>query len=233
RGIIRILHVKSFIDDPTRIFRAARYCARFGWKPEPATEKLIHECSCKNIPALLSRERIKNELLRILQEKEPENVFRFLKNWKMLKFIHPDFKYNKLVSFELLPMERLGIIACRMRNNGLNFLKNLELERKDFFYLKNIYEIHFNKTSPRKKLSFRALKLLKILNPGVSGSALKPLFINGFDLMRLGIHNTKNYSGILNKISEAQWQGKFNSKKQAIAWIKRQNIECSKGLLAP
>jgi hypothetical protein len=139
----------------------------------------------------------------------------------MLKFIHPDFKYDNLVSLKLLPLERLAIIACCMGNNGIDFLRSLELERKYFFYLKNILEIHFNKTSPRKKLSFRALKLLKILNPQISGSALRPLFINGFDLIRIGIRPAKNYSGILNKVSKAQWQGKFANKKQAIKWVKK------------
>ena len=36
-GVIRALHAGSFRDDPTRIFRAARYAARFGFTVEPQT----------------------------------------------------------------------------------------------------------------------------------------------------------------------------------------------------
>ncbi|KAA0255288.1 MAG: CCA tRNA nucleotidyltransferase, partial [Chloroflexi bacterium] len=37
RGAIRVLHPKSFLDDPTRILRALRYEARYSFQVEPAT----------------------------------------------------------------------------------------------------------------------------------------------------------------------------------------------------
>ena len=40
-GLIRVLHERSFTDDPTRIFRAARYAARFGFTVEPHTLALL------------------------------------------------------------------------------------------------------------------------------------------------------------------------------------------------
>ena len=38
---IRVLHEKSFLDDPTRILRAARFQARLGFKPEAKTLRLL------------------------------------------------------------------------------------------------------------------------------------------------------------------------------------------------
>ena len=42
-GIVRILHDKSFLDDPTRMFRAVRFAGRFGWRLAPKTERLLRE----------------------------------------------------------------------------------------------------------------------------------------------------------------------------------------------
>ena len=40
-GLLRVLHERSFEDDPTRAIRAARYAARFGFELEPETERLL------------------------------------------------------------------------------------------------------------------------------------------------------------------------------------------------
>ena len=41
KGVIRVMHDKSFIDDPTRIFRAVRFSASLGFRIEPHTRRLI------------------------------------------------------------------------------------------------------------------------------------------------------------------------------------------------
>ena len=46
-GVLRVLHARSFIDDPTRMLRLVRYAARLGFAPDPETAKLID-------PALLA-----------------------------------------------------------------------------------------------------------------------------------------------------------------------------------
>ena len=65
-GIIRVLHKQSFIDDPTRIFRAARYAGRYGFRIAETDTVLIQ----KALPVLsqLSGERIRNEIDRLLLE---------------------------------------------------------------------------------------------------------------------------------------------------------------------
>ena len=63
-----MLHEGSFVDDPTRALRAARYAARFGFELEPE-----HRASCSREADLstVSEDRIDNELRRIAAEEDP------------------------------------------------------------------------------------------------------------------------------------------------------------------
>jgi tRNA nucleotidyltransferase (CCA-adding enzyme) len=65
---IRILHPGSFRDDPTRIFRAARYAARLGFALDPETERLAREAVAEGLVAELSGARVRAELLALLGE---------------------------------------------------------------------------------------------------------------------------------------------------------------------
>lgn len=67
RGTIRALHPKSFIDDPTRIFRAIRYEARYSFHIDASTLDQIDPESLKVLHSL-SGERLRHELDLILDE---------------------------------------------------------------------------------------------------------------------------------------------------------------------
>ncbi len=66
RGLIRVLHPNSFVDDPTRLFRAVRYAARYQFQIESSTEALIPAA----LPYVdkLSPERLRHELDLIFEE---------------------------------------------------------------------------------------------------------------------------------------------------------------------
>ncbi len=72
RGVIRVLHNLSFIEDPTRILRAARFEQRFGFKIEPRTLQLIGDALA--MFARVSGERIQHEFNLIFRETEPEKA---------------------------------------------------------------------------------------------------------------------------------------------------------------
>ena len=69
--LIRVLHDRSFIDDPTRIFRAVRFEKRFGFRIDSVTEKLIGDAVSAGLVERLSGYRISSELKIILKEENP------------------------------------------------------------------------------------------------------------------------------------------------------------------
>jgi len=70
-GTIRILHERSFEDDPTRIFRALRFAARFGFTMHATTEERMSEAIERNVFASVSRERLWRELFLAFREEMP------------------------------------------------------------------------------------------------------------------------------------------------------------------
>jgi len=89
-GVIRVLHSLSFVDDPTRILRAARLEARLGFRLDPRSESLIANA----LPLLdrVSGDRIRHELEQILDEKEPERALCRLEELGVLRRIHRDLR---------------------------------------------------------------------------------------------------------------------------------------------
>jgi len=92
---IRVLHAQSFKDDPTRIFRAARFAGRFGYDLEWRTREWLSEAVALQLPARLSGARLREELIPLLMEKDPRPAFRLLSQWGALSFLVPNLKWEK------------------------------------------------------------------------------------------------------------------------------------------
>ncbi|HUR82456.1 MAG TPA: hypothetical protein VM733_16960 [Thermoanaerobaculia bacterium] len=67
---VRVLHDKSFEDDPTRIFRAVRLAARLGFELEPQTAELMNRAIESDALSTVSKERIWRELFLAMDEAE-------------------------------------------------------------------------------------------------------------------------------------------------------------------
>ena len=80
-GLLRVLHPDSFVDDPTRAIRAARYAARFGFALEPATEQLLRATDLETVSA----ERREAELLRLAGEESAPRGFELLEEWGLIR----------------------------------------------------------------------------------------------------------------------------------------------------
>ncbi len=75
---IRVLHEKSFLDDPTRIFRAVRFETRLGFRIVRSTKKLVDEALSMHVLDGLENYRVATELRLILEEPEPAGPVRRL-----------------------------------------------------------------------------------------------------------------------------------------------------------
>jgi tRNA nucleotidyltransferase (CCA-adding enzyme) len=84
-GTLRVLHDRSFIDDPTRALRAARYAARFDLELEPRTEKLLRAADLSTV----SDDRVQGELRRIAAEPNPAKAVSLIVEWGILPSIDP------------------------------------------------------------------------------------------------------------------------------------------------
>ena len=89
-GNIRVLHSLSFVEDPTRILRAARFEQRFRFHLEPRTQELI--AGALDLLDRVSAERVRHELELILSEAEPERALCRLDEMAVLARLHPQLR---------------------------------------------------------------------------------------------------------------------------------------------
>jgi tRNA nucleotidyltransferase (CCA-adding enzyme) len=92
---IRVLHERSFVDDPTRIFRAIRFTRRFGFSLESSTRDLLEEAAATKLIQQLSGPRLCNEILLLLGERDPGKPIKSLVLLRLLRFLHPRLRYTK------------------------------------------------------------------------------------------------------------------------------------------
>jgi tRNA nucleotidyltransferase (CCA-adding enzyme) len=112
---VRVLHANSFIEDPTRIYRAVRFAVRLGFEIEPQTERYIRYAIASGIydrvrtelnraPALQTR--LKAELKYILQAPYWQSALQKLSDLDALKCIHPALELDDQIWKQLRLMER-------------------------------------------------------------------------------------------------------------------------------
>src|SRR5437016_1494356 len=86
--VIRVLHARSFVDDPTRVFRAIRFEQRFGFRIEKHTLTLLKEAAASDLVHRLSGPRLRNEVMRLLSEQAPIRTIRRMAEFDLLRFLH-------------------------------------------------------------------------------------------------------------------------------------------------
>jgi tRNA nucleotidyltransferase (CCA-adding enzyme) len=88
-GVVRVLHNLSFIDDPTRIFRAIRYETRYGFRMDAHTLGLAKACVEMELVGELSSARLRDELQALLSEERVADSVRRMAELGIDRAIHP------------------------------------------------------------------------------------------------------------------------------------------------
>ncbi len=114
-GVLRVLHPGSFLDDPTRLLRLARYGARLGFEPDAATAGLAEDAVSLGALASGSGARVGAELRLMCAEEQPAALLALEAHGLGRAAVHPAFAaYRPLLKATLaaLPAEGAPGLAC-------------------------------------------------------------------------------------------------------------------------
>ncbi len=163
---IRVIHNLSFVEDPTRIFRAIRFAVRFGFEIGKQTHSLIKNAVSLKLLETVEGMRIFHELKLIFEEDKVIEIIKIMNTYNLLKFFSEKIKfteyelnfieniYNYSKWYELtFPDEKslkkwvLYLIGLffKVLNKELNSIsQKLNLFKKDTDYLNRTYfEVHY------------------------------------------------------------------------------------------
>jgi tRNA nucleotidyltransferase (CCA-adding enzyme) len=144
---IRVLHNLSFIDDPTRIFRAIRYESRYGFRMDEHTQRLARGTIEMGLVGDLSSARLRDELVALLEEGDAGASILRLAELGAGRAIHPHLAADE-EAVELLgrlralnerydtgiPAWRLALATLARRlppDEIYDWLRRLKVQRRD------------------------------------------------------------------------------------------------------
>jgi tRNA nucleotidyltransferase (CCA-adding enzyme) len=93
--IIRVLHNLSFVEDPTRVFRAIRFEQRFGFQIGKHTQNLMKNAMKVGFLERLSGGRVLSELILILQEEDPLPALKRMRDFNLFRFLHANLRFDE------------------------------------------------------------------------------------------------------------------------------------------
>jgi tRNA nucleotidyltransferase (CCA-adding enzyme) len=91
---LRVLHSLSFVEDPTRIFRAVRFEQKYRLSMDAQTEELAREAIKLKLIKKIGGVRLREEIIPLLSEETSFLALTRLKELGAISFIHPDIKLD-------------------------------------------------------------------------------------------------------------------------------------------
>lgn len=159
RRRLRVLHPLSFVEDPTRVFRAARYAARLGFAEDAWTAR-ARALALERVPyPALSPQRVAAELMRVMSEDRAHIALRRLGGGGGLRLLDPRYRFTAAARrrVEALPatlgwararglavsgfeVAALALVADQRRDVALAALRGLALTGEPFTRLARAVE---------------------------------------------------------------------------------------------
>jgi tRNA nucleotidyltransferase (CCA-adding enzyme) len=106
KGLIRVLHSLSFVDDPTRMLRAVRFEQRFNFQIEDRTVELID--GAIRLLERVSGDRIRHELNHIFSERHADKMLARLDHLQLLNAIQGNLKWDDWLCERIQQLEDLS-----------------------------------------------------------------------------------------------------------------------------
>ena len=106
KGIIRIMHKNSFLEDPTRILRAVRFQQRFSFKMEKKTFGLLKEAIGQDALRWVNPHRLRDEVILILKEPRPYAYIKRINELAGFSFLDKSIKLRRSDFLLFLRLER-------------------------------------------------------------------------------------------------------------------------------
>src|SRR4051812_24217004 len=94
--LVRILHNYSFLEEPSRLIRATRFCARFEWTLEERTQTRYDAAKENDYISHVNRKLLGHEIEQVAHEIDPLKVMKALEREDWLKVLHPHWSVAKV-----------------------------------------------------------------------------------------------------------------------------------------
>lgn len=218
--LVRVLHPRSFEDDPTRVLRAARFLARLKCRPAPGMKAMA--VAALPHAAKLSPHRLGHELVVLLGEKDPGPALRILKAWGYLPLLHPDLAWHARMPRGV--DARLAALAVALGpGKGRDFIDRFPHEHRLRARLHAALDLTFSPLAPRSTPDPLSVATARRLFPRLPPAALKACFLQGRDLIAAGLSPGPEFHRILEEAARLQRAGRLPSRPAALAWLKKVN----------
>ncbi|RMF93697.1 MAG: CCA tRNA nucleotidyltransferase, partial [Candidatus Schekmanbacteria bacterium] len=214
--VIRVLHSLSFVEDPTRIFRALRFETRLNFKIGKQTLALLKDSLSKGVMGRVSGKRILSEFILIFKEEKFRQILRRMEDLGVLKSISPYLKYDSYCEEILNKVEKVKdwyeIAFTERKIEALHLYLMGIFHKLDKDSLKVVSDRLSLPTAIRKKLRISieaesiARKIEKAVKPSEIYSLLKDydeeliLFIMALTERRSVIKKIKEYLSTYKKV---------------------------------
>ena len=215
---LKVLHDKSYFDDPTRIIRGLGFKYRFGFDFSEHDICLI-ENYMQNIDySNMSIDRNIKVIKKVLNSKNQTEIFKELVEKKYYKIINPN---NLNVNFDLIDeiFETLKLDMVLMSDLYLKILLDEDVQK---YNLVNLIEIY--KTFSKMTLVDLAYYFYKTLDYNViKYFEIKDITLNisGSDLLKAGYQQGLIIGKILDDllVEKLNNPNSFKDKKSEMAWV--------------
>ena len=218
--VLRVLHRESFRDDPTRVFRAARFLARFKFYPAPDLVDDARAALAAGHAAKLSPHRLLHELESLLGEKDPGPAFVLLKAWGYLELLHAELPWSRRMPAGVEP--RLAAMALSLgAEKGRAFVESFPHPRERRSRLLETLALAFSDKAPRSAPEPSVAAAVGRFLPKLAAAALKPAFLTGEDLIAAGLKPSPVFNQVLDEAARLQRAGGLKTRAAAAAWLNK------------